>query len=193
MILKIIKQFNWVDIFVVILLFRTTYSAIKRGIFIEFFKLLGTLLSCYLSLHYFTRIGDFFEARIPTPPTVPLEIWDFLAFLILMILGYLIFVILRETFFRFVKTEAVSILNRWGAVILGVTRGFILTSLIIFILSIPVINYFENSVADSFSGKWLIKVSTGVYSYFCKNLISKFIPKEEFNKVVLEVQEEILK
>lgn len=150
MLLEVVKQFNWVDIFVIILLFRTIYIAIKNGIFITLFKLLGTLLATYLSLHCYTGVADFFEARVPTPPIVPLEIWDFLAFFGLSVSGYLAFVILRETFFRFVKTEAVSILNKWGAGILGIARGLILVSLVIFLLSIPVISYFQNSVKDSF-------------------------------------------
>lgn len=190
---KLIKQLNWVDIFVLILLFRTTYIAIKSGIFIEFFKLLGTLLGCFISLHYFTKLGDFFEACIPTPPTMPLEIWDFFSFFILIILSYFIFFILREAFSKFVKTEVVTILNRWGAALLGITRGFILVSLIIFLLSIPVLNYFVNSVKDSFSGKRMIKVSPTVYAYSWKNFFSKFMPKQEYNKVVLEIQDDILK
>lgn len=193
MILEVIKQFNWVDIFVLILLFRIAYIAIRYGLFIEFFKLLGTLLACYLSLHFYTKLSDFLKGRIPTPPNIPLEIWDFLAFFVLAILGYLVFLILRQTFFRLVKTETVSALNKWGALLLGITRGFILTSLIIFLLSIPVVKYFEHSVKYSFSGKRLIKVSTGAYTYLWKNLVSKFMPKQEFNKVVLEIQDEILK
>lgn len=192
MVLGIIKQMNWVDIFVVILLFRICYVAIKNGIFIELFKLLGTVFACYVSLHYYTNLGDFFEARIPSPPSIPIEIWDFLALFILASLGYLIFVILRETFFRLIKTETVSLLNKWGALLLGVARGFILCSLIIFLLSVPVLDYLENSAGKSFSGKRLIKVSTGVYTYLWNNLVSKFMPQEKFNQAILEVQKDVL-
>lgn len=190
--LERLQQFNWVDVFVAILLFRICYIAIKNGIFIELFKLLGTLFSCYISLHYYPNLGDFFEARIPTPPSIPLEIWDLVAFFILSTLSYIIFVILRETFFRLIKTETVSLLNRWGALLLGIARGLILVSLIIFFLSIPVVDYLTNSVKRSFSGKRFIKVSTGVYAYFWNNLASKFMPQEKFNQVILEVQKDIL-
>lgn len=192
MVLGIIKQMNWVDIFVVILLFRICYVAIKNGIFIELFKLLGTVFACYVSLHYYTNLGDFFEARIPPPPSIPIEIWDFLALFILASLGYLIFVILRETFFRLIKTQTLSLLNKWGALLLGVARGFILCSLIIFLLSVPVLDYLENSAGESFSGKRLIKVSTGVYTYLWNNLVSKFMPQEKFNQAILEVQKDVL-
>ena len=191
--LERLQQFNWVDVFVVILLLRIIYCAVKNGIFIEFFKLLGMLLSCYLSLHYYTKLSDFFKRRIPAAESFSVGVWDVLALFILSILGYIIFVLLRESFFRFVKTEAVSALNKWGAAILGVMRGFLLTSLIIFMLSIPLADYFRDSVRSSFSGRRLIKLSTGVYSYLWETIVTKFTPQEEANKVVLEVQDEILK
>lgn len=190
--LERLQQFNWVDVFVAILLFRICYIAVKTGIFVEFFKLLGILFSCYLSLQNYTNLADFARSRIPAPSVLSLELWDFLALLVLAALGYLFFVLLREAFFRFVKTETVSVLNKWGALLLGIARGFILCSLIIFLMSVPVLDYLENSVKKSFSGKRLIKVSTGVYTYLWNNLATKFIPQQKFNKVVLEVQKDIL-
>lgn len=192
MFLEVLKQSNWLDIFVVIILFRTSYISIKNGISVELFKLLGTLFACFISLHYFTNLADFFQARIPTPPSIPLEIWDFFSFLLLAILGYLVLVVLRETFFRFIKTEAITMLNKWGAAVLGIARGFILVSLVIFLLSIPVIDYFGNSVREAFFGRHLVKVSIGTYSYFWHSLVSKFMPRSEFNKAVLEIQEETI-
>ena len=191
-VLDFVQRFNWLDIFVVILFFRIGYVAVKTGIFIEFFKLLGILFSCYLSLQNYTKLADFARSRIPASSVLSLELWDFLALLVLAALGYLVFVLLREAFFRFVKTETVSVLNKWGALLLGIARGFILCSLIIFLMSVPVLDYLENSVKKSFSGKRLIKVSTGVYTYLWNNLATKFIPQQKFNKVVLEVQKDIL-
>lgn len=193
MLLETVKQLKWVDIFAIILLFRITYIASKNGIFITFFKLLGTLLAVYLSLHFYTRLADYIQMRLPAGIIIPLELWDFLAFFFLAILGYLVFVVLRETFFRFIKAETVSFLNRWGSAILGISRGLILVSLIIFLLSIPVVDYFRNSVRDSFLGRRLIKVSTDTYIFLWGGFVAKFMPNDEFNKVVLEVQDEILK
>jgi uncharacterized membrane protein required for colicin V production len=73
--LERLQQFNWVDVFVVILLLRIIYCAIKNGIFIEFFKLLGMLLSCYLFLHYYTKLSVFFKRRIPVESNFSIKIW----------------------------------------------------------------------------------------------------------------------
>ena len=192
MVLEIIKQLNWLDILVVILLFRMCYASTKSGFFTALFNLLGAVLACYLSLHYFALLGDFCGTYVPTPPNIPLEIWDLIAFSALGMLGYAALIILREALSRFVKAEAVSLLNKWGASILGVARGLLLISLMIFFLSIPVVNYFTDSVKKSFFSKDLIKVSTSTYTFLWSNLVSKFRPQDKFNIVVLEIQDEVL-
>ena len=78
--LKVMKQFNWVDIFSLILIFRICYIASKRGMSVEFFKLLGTIFSIYLALHYYTLISDWIQelVRELVPQRVPLDFFDFL-------------------------------------------------------------------------------------------------------------------
>lgn len=190
MLLNIIKQFNWLDIIVVIILFRICYIAVKSGLPVELFKILGTLLAIYLSLHYYTMLSDFFRNRIAVK-SLPLEFLDFLSFTVLAILGYLIFVSLRVLFYRLIKMEAAPQLNKWGGLILGVGRGILLGGLIIFMLIISSVGYLKNSVKDSYSGKRLFKVAPATYSALWDNLMSKFATKEKFNSTILEVQKYI--
>lgn len=190
MLLDIIKQFNWVDIIVVIILFRICYIAVKSGLPVELFKILGTLLAIYLSLHYYTMLSDFFRNRIAVK-SLPLEFLDFLSFTVLAILGYLIFVSLRVLFHRLIKMEATPQFNKWGGLILGVGRGILLGGLIIFMLIISSVSYLKNSVKDSYSGKRLFKVAPATYSALWDNLMSKFATQEKFNSTILEVQKYI--
>ena len=190
MLLDIIKQFNWLDIIVVIILFRICYIAVKSGLLVELFKILGTLLAIYLSLHYYTMLSDFFRNRIAVK-SLPLEFLDFLSFTVLAILGYLIFVSLRDLFYHFIKMEAVPQLSKWGGLILGMGRGILLGGLIIFMLMISSVSYLKNSVKDSYSGKRLFKVAPATYSALWDNLMSKFATKEKFNSTILEVQKYI--
>ncbi len=192
MLLGIIKQFNWVDILVIIILFRIGYIAIKNGLLWEFFKLLGTILAVYLSLHYYTLLSDMMGQRLPSiKEKAPLEFLDFLSFVVLAIIGYLIFVSLRIVFHRFIKMEAVPNLNKWGGLVLGIGRGFLLAGLITFMLAISSINYLRNSVNDSYSGRQLFKVVPNTYSWLWNNIASKFMTGEKFNKTILEVQKDL--
>lgn len=188
--LEIIRQFNWIDIFIVILLFRVGYAAVKSGLPAELFKLLGTLLATYLSLHYYTVLADWFLAsRAELQKKAPLEFLDFISFLVLAIGGYLIFVLLRSIFYRFIKMEAVPNLNKWGGLILGIARGILLAGLIMFMLVISSASYLKKSVANSYFGRQVFAVAPSTYSALWSGLASKFMTTEKFNKTVTEIQE----
>ena len=191
MILNIIKQFNWVDIFVIILLFRICYIAIKSGFVVELFKFLGTVLAIYLSLHYYTALADLVTRYLFIKENMPLEFLDFIAFIILVIIGYLVFVILRGVFSQLIKTEAAPNLNRWGGLVLGIVRGILFSSLIIFILVISSVSYFKNSAGNSYLGKRLFKVAPTTYTKLWNGLMSKFMTGEKFNQAIIDIQEGI--
>lgn len=191
MILNIIRQFNWVDIFVIILLFRICYIAIKSGFVVELFKSLGTVLAIYLSLHYYTALADLVTRYLSIKESMPLEFLDFIAFIILVIIGYFIFVILRQVFSQLIKTEAAPNLNRWGGLALGIVRGILFSGLIIFILVISCVGYFKGSAQSSYLGKRLFKVAPTTYTKLWNGIASKFMTKEKFNQTILEVQENL--
>jgi len=185
--LNILKQFNWVDIFFVILLIRICYVAIKNGFPVELFKLLGTLSAVYLSLHYYIIFSDDIVNRIGVK-NIPLEYLSFFSFIALAALGYLIFMLLSKVFSRFIQMQAVPNLNKWGSLILSMMRGFLLVSLIIFILFIAPTGYFRNSVNNSYSGKRLFKIAPTTYTWLWNSIMSKFRTQEKFNETILEVQ-----
>lgn len=189
MLLDILRQFNWVDIFLVILILRICYVATKFGLSAEIFKLAGTILAIYLSLHYYTVSSDWIKQRFGAE-NIPLEFLDFLIFLGLNIVGYLTFVLLRNLFYRFIKMEAMPGLNKWGGLVFGIARGSLTVSLVIFMLAISSIGYFKNSVHNSYSGSRIFKIAPATYSVVWNNLMSKFMPQEKFNNTILEVQED---
>lgn len=190
--LDMIRQFNWLDIFVVILLFRTGYIAIKNGLPKEVFKFLGTVASIYLSLHYYGILSDFIRNSFFTKK-VSLEFLDFLSFVVLAILGHLVFVLLRSVFYRFIKMEAVPNLTRSGGLVLGILRGFLLIGLIIFMLAISSIGYLKNSVNHSYFGKRFFKIAPNTYSWIWNSITSKFMVNEKFNDYIWEIQEDSTK
>jgi uncharacterized membrane protein required for colicin V production len=188
----ILKGLNWLDIFVIIILIRECYIASKTGLPIEIFKFLGTVAAIYIGLHYFTVLSDSLALRFPYfKEQAPLQFLDFLSCAILAIIGYVIFLSLRIAFHRFIKMEAVPDLNRWGGLILGLARGFLTVSLIIFVMLLSTVTYFKKSVAGSYSGKQLFQIAPDTYSWLWNNVTSKFMTSEKFNNAVLEVKKEL--
>jgi uncharacterized membrane protein required for colicin V production len=188
MLLDIVKGFNWLDIVIIILLFRTIYVAMKIGLAAELFKLLGTILAIYLSLHYYTGLSDYLKSLMPSLKIIPLGFLDFLFFVVLAVSGYIIFVFLRESFSRFIKMEAVPNLNKYGGMLLGVAGGFLFTGLLMFMLAISTVNYLEGSLKSSYLGNRFFKIAPATYTFLWDNLMSKFMPSEKFNQTVLEVK-----
>jgi len=190
MLINILKQFNWVDIFVLIIIIRTCFIAAKSGFPIELFKFLGTLAAIYLSLHYYVSLSENLMDWLALERKIPLEFLAFIVFILLAIAGYVIFALLRSIFYRFLKMEAVSGLNKWGSLVLGMARGVFLASLIIFTLFISSISYFTESVRSAYSGRRLFMVCPNTYSWLWNSLVSKFSGKERFNDNITAVKEE---
>lgn len=187
MVTDIFQQINWVDVLVAILLVRSCYLGFKNGLFIEFFKTLGTISAIYFAMHYYTLFSDLLGNRFKIEK-IPLEFLDFIVFVILAIVSYGFFVGLRYSLSRFIKTEVVPLLNKWGALFIGLVRGLFLVSLVAFMLLISTVGYLKDSVNNSYSGKRLIKVATSTYSFLWNSIFSKFMPNEKFNTTIEEIQ-----
>ncbi|MDD5165908.1 MAG: CvpA family protein [Candidatus Omnitrophica bacterium] len=187
MTLGVLKQLNWVDILFIIVLIRICYAAVKSGFLAEFFKILGTVFATFLSLHYCTALTDYVKDFAPLKP-VSVEFLDLISYLILAIVGYLVFVVLRIAILRFVKMEAVPKLDKWGAFILGFLRGFLLNSLIVFALITSTIPYLKHSAFNSYSGETVFKIAPSVYSGIWNSFASKFMTNDKFNESILEAQ-----
>ncbi len=187
MLLDVFKQFKWVDVFVIIVLLRICYVSFKTGFTIELFKLFGTMAAIFFPLHYYTLFSDRVTQGAATQK-MPLEFIDFISFIVLSITSYAVFILLRGVFHRFIKMEAVPTLNKWGGLILGIARGFLLTGLLMYMLVISSVSYFGNTVANSYSGKSLFSIAPVTYSWVWYNIASKFTAGGKINNTVLEVQ-----
>lgn len=187
MLTNIFRQLNWVDVLMVIIVFKVCYTAAKVGLPAEIFKLLGTVTAIFVSLHYYTALSDLVLKGINKPKT-PLEFVDFLCFLALAVAGYLVFVFLRQLALHLIKIEAVSRLNKWGGFILSLARAVLLSSLVIFALSISSVSYLKDNAMASYSGKRLFRACANTYRAIWDNAISKFMTHEKFNKTIKEVE-----
>ncbi|MDO9572299.1 MAG: CvpA family protein [Candidatus Omnitrophota bacterium] len=185
MVIETIKQFNFLDILILIALFRICYIAVKMGLPVEFFKLMGVLFATFLSLHYYTKLSDIIQSRF-FYKNLPLEFLDFLIFLILAGIGYSIFIILRSIFCRFMKMETVPKINKIGGLILGLTRGYFAIGLFAFMLTISSISYLNRSVESSYLGSKAFAIAPKAYNWLWNNFISKFSPNESSNAHVSE-------
>ncbi len=179
-----LKQLNWVDLFVVVVLFRVLLIGLKTGIGSEIFKLFGTLTAVYLSLHYYVSVAGYTATRFGLQPAF-VECFFFLVF---ACLGYALFLLIRLLLKRFVNMEVVPTISRLAGLVVGVMRAFLLVSLMLYFLLITGNPYLRKSIKTSFSGMGLVYLGPTTYSFFWETIVSKLSPKEKFNNAVFEIE-----
>ena len=180
-------KINWVDLLILFTLLRVFYAGLTQGFYNEIFKLIGVTVAIYISLHYFTPLSDLLKKQFAVK-TVPIEFLDFVCFLFLVIIGYYIVTLVRMVFDRFVKVEAVPALSKWGGLIISIGRGFLLTSLIVFCLTISGFSYFKKSVATSFTGREIFRIAPTTYQWIWNHITSRFMPLEKINETIPEIE-----
>lgn len=179
---EFLKKLNWVDIFVILFFLRTLYIGLKRGFVVEFFKLLGVLVAVVVSLHYYTRIGDFLNAKSP----LPLDFADFISLLVLASLITLLFKFIRDGFTVLFKTEVKSSINKAGGFLFSSLRAFALGSLILILMFSTTLTYFKDSIRNSFSQGIFLKIAPRIYSTCFENIMVKFFPNEQLNTSIFD-------
>lgn len=183
----IINQFNWVDIFVLILSLRILYIAFKNGLKFEFFKLLGTLCAVYLSLHYYTSLSGFLNARIFNRPA-PSSLLNAVSFFALIIAGYAIFFAIRWMLSRVVKTDVNEKLDRWGGLVCGAFRALLTASIFLCLFLSSGGEYFHKSIRGSYSGAWVTRIAPDTYIFFWNGLASKVQKNDKANAAIGDLQ-----
>ncbi|MBM3249475.1 MAG: CvpA family protein [Candidatus Omnitrophica bacterium] len=184
MIIDFFRHINWLDIFVVILLFRVCYISTKSRILVEILKFASTVCAIYLSLHYYAAFADFLHGAT----NFPSESLYFISFCFLAALGYMLIVGLRLLILRFAKDHELTGLDRWGSPVVGAFRAFLLAGLLIFALGLWNVPYLKESIKSSFSGRGLFNVAPNTYSFIWNHAASKIFPASAFNRHIREAE-----
>ncbi len=167
---EVFQRINWVDVFVVILLIRTSYVGARTGLSTELFKIIGILLGLYLGIRFYSDLGSWINSKIALPP----ELADGLSFLILILLSIISLKFVGMALTKVVKLTFADKVDKWGGFIFGLLRGSIILSLIFMFSGIIRIDYFTKSIEErSLTGPFFQKVAQFTYQ-----VITKTAPEE---------------
>lgn len=188
----VFRYFNFLDIVILIILFRICYIALKDGLAMELFKLLGVLSAIYLSSHFYTFFSQVIKFRY-IPESIPLEFVGFVTFILLAAAGFIALALLRGLFCRFMKMEAAPKLNKYGGLVLGLARGYFTIGLLIYVLMITNVGYLNSSIKHSYLGSRAVSISSQTYNWIWESVFSKFFPQEKSNSVVRKTIDNLAK
>lgn len=182
-----VSQFNWIDILIIICSLRMCYIGLKRGMGIELFKLLNLVFCSFVVFHYYFALGEFIHNKIPALPVEPAIIFSYI---VLITIITILFRILREGVFVFVKTETIGSFSKYLGLFLGFIRGILISALIIFGLMVSTIHYFELSARTSFFGSKIVKLPVNIYVGILSGATSRIFPEQALNQDVIKVLEQ---
>jgi len=182
---NLFSQLNFLDLIIIIILFRICYIAAKMGLSVEIFKLAGVIFSTYFALHYYVVLSDSIRKRF-MPEVMPVEFMDFICFLLIIIAIYLCFVLLRSVLFRFVQLNAIPRINQFAGLILGLGRGFLVVGLVSFALAISSVSYLSGAVKHSYLGSRAFIILPQTYDWLWGNIFSKFTAQEKSNSAIMD-------
>ena len=154
-------KFNWVDIFFVILLFRTCYVGFKKGLLPEFFRLLGLFLAFILSFNSYILVSGFLAKHVKLTG-LKADITGFLFIFLSVVLIFKLLAVLADKILG--VSENVSLANKVIGFAFGLTRGILLIGLVYILFTHSPINYFYKSAKEkSFSAPYASLVAPFAY------------------------------
>lgn len=161
--MQILSKINWVDVIVVILILRMSYVAFMDGLSHEIFPLFGSIIVFVLSLSYYVKLGGIMVQSLGMPS----ELANCLAFIILVVIAGFIVKFLRIIIDKLVKVQWHPVIERFGGLLAGVVKAYIITAIILTILVLMPFSYLRWSIKErSLTGKYVLMAGPGVYEKF---------------------------
>ncbi|MBA2123498.1 hypothetical protein B9J78_00905 [bacterium Unc6] len=158
------STFNWVDVLVIILLIRAGFVGWTKGLTLEFFKFIGIVVTMFVSLRFYDNLSSWTQTRFLIPETYG----DFIWFIILAATCILTIKLASIFLEKVVQLKFSASIEKPGGLSLGILRGILGTSLIIFAITLIHLEYLRTSVERSFLGYWLSRIPVELHSWFFK-------------------------
>lgn len=183
--LSLVNQLRWVDIIVIFIIGRSIYIGIKRGFAVEFFKFFGILLALFACLHYYSKLG----AILSKPSIVPVDIANFVAFVLIFVIFVLISYFTREMFLMLFKLQPIAVIDKWGGAFLGGIRSIFVSGLILLLFIISPIGFLERGAKIAFFGPYTYGTVARTYTFMVEKLVRPFFSEEGLNQDFLKTLE----
>ena len=174
-------KLNWVDLLILILLFKVGYGGFTKGFSNEILPFFGIFACLMVSIHNFILAGRFISVITPFSEGIS----ELLSFCIITLIIVLIVKGLRVLLMQTVKLEVVSLVDRIGGLFFGIARATLLCSLIMAVLVLIPLRYLDISVKEgSLLGPKFLRMGPVLYD----NVIRILPMKRKYDKGVMAVK-----
>ena len=172
---EMLSKLNWVDLVVLIIMFRTVYVAVMDGLSHEIFPLIASIFNITISLRYYEDLGMLMSKSFFN---FPVSVTNFLAFVALTIGIALVFKIVRSMLDFIFKVTWNPVIEKIGGFVCGLLRALVVTSMVLIMLALIPVPYLTESIRDkSVTGMYYLRVGPTIYSG-----VSRVIPALRHDK-----------
>ncbi len=159
--MDILRHMNWVDVLAVIIIIRISYIAFQDGLSHEIFPVITVVARIVICLNYYNKIGRYISENLLK---MPLPVANFLSFLVLAVGTGLIFKLVRMLLDKIIKVEWHPLIERFGGLLFGMVRAFLVTSLVMMTITLAPFKYLQWSVRDkSVTGMYILRIGPSIY------------------------------
>ncbi len=167
--MDILARINWVDVLIIIIMFRMSYVAFQDGLSHEIFPLIASICTVTLGIRYYERLAAFLSRHAFN---MPIDWASFLSFTTLVIGISIVFKLIRAVLDKIVKVAWHPAIEKFGGLVFGIIRASIVTSVILIILALLPMSYLTWSIKDrSLTGIYFLRIGPAIYES-----ASKFLP-----------------
>ncbi len=179
---QILSSLNCIDFLIIFLSLRILFISFKEGFLTEFLKTLSVFLSFLIGVHFSPIIAEKIKNKFP----LRLEGLDSFIFLVITVLSFIIFSLIRKGSRIIFKSEKekLGLLNRFFSLILGSVRSLFVGCIVICIFLFSEINYLKKITEKAYFYPVLMKFTKSTYKVFYKKFIVKIWPQYPFNEEV---------
>lgn len=185
----------YIDIILLLIIIISLIIGIKRGLIFEFFSLFGIITAAFLARKFVDSVYNFFVKKEADTNLFLFVFSYIITFLAVYIVLYLIILLLK----KFFETILLGWVDRLGGGIVGIIKGFLLSFIILIILTV-VANFnkdLSGYLKRSYAGKMMSHVSPAIIKIFPTEIetkVNKFTNKNYVNgKNIDELLDSLLK
>ncbi|MBI5124017.1 MAG: CvpA family protein [Candidatus Omnitrophica bacterium] len=138
-----------------------SYVAFRDGLSHAIFPFIGSIIIAVFSFHYYTKLGLFITQNAAG---IPIEMSNFLSFLLLVVVSGLIVKLLKGVLDKIVKVEWHPVIEKFGGVVVGAAGAYIITGIVLMILALIPLSYLQYSIRErSLTGKYVLMAGPEIY------------------------------
>ncbi len=173
---------NWIDFFILFVLFLAMLNGYKRGIFKELSTFLGLVIGVVVAVTNADWLASQLEGKANFSPSILYV----LSFILMFFVSILILRIIGRLFYKLVKITPLKASDKLGGSLFGIVKGLVVLSLIflLFIFPTPLRN-FDSAIQGSKMAKPIRSVVPYLYDH------TQFLHPES-NTFLSQVQKGIL-